>query len=235
MEQNSNSNGNGKTVTTILVVGVLGIVGYLVYKAGKSTAASAAGAGGGAGIYPGGTPVTHPAAGVKNTGTGAGTTVGGLAGLATSILGMFKKKPAAGANTSPVRPGAGGTATGNTKPVKTTPSGSGTSNVATATGGTDNYNDWDGGGGFMVMYPDGSADYYYSDESYAGFSDPAGFWSTAVTGPNGGAIGQNNWDGAGGFIEDFGDGTWDYYTSGGEYAGSGYYDNDGNWVTTMDY
>lgn len=238
MDNNNNNGGNGggKTLTTLLVVGVLGTIGYLIYKAGKGAAATAAG--GTTGVYPGTTvPVTHTAAGVKApatatgaTATGAAATIGVLAGLATSILGMFKKKPTTGATTSPVR-----TVTPSPTPKPTKTATTPTGNSPTTSGADVNYNDWDGNGGFIVINSDGSADYYYSDESYAGFGDPAGYWVTGgITGPNGGTIGRNNWDGANGFIEDFGNGTWDYYTTNGEYVGSGWYDNDGNWVTSMD-
>ncbi len=220
MEPN-NSGGSNAVVTTVLIVTVAGVVGYLLYKAGKGTAAAAAN--GTSGVYGGTALPTHAPAGVKPVQQAGQSNVSAVTGLLNNVLGLFKK----GATKSAVRTVNGvSTQSGSSSGGAATAGGifGGFGSGSTGSGGeqgqTSN-NNWDGNGGYIVIYSDGGADYFYSDNSYAGFSDDIGTWES----PGGGGAAasgdkryDNNWDGQGGYMMVYPDGSAEYFYSDGVYG-----------------
>lgn len=239
-QQNNSGGGGNGTLTAVLLLGVAVMGGYLVYQAGKKTAANQAGgslSGGSSAVYPGTTiPVTHPTTN-KTTGDATNGTVQGVTGLLNSIIGLFGKNKSKPASTTSQTGGGSGGYGGSS-------SGSGGSGTGTGSGGemTGNLvdNNWDDMGGYMYQFPDGTQDYYYSNDSYAGSSDKYGNWVPAPGGVGSGHtdtvqengatcnLVNNNWDDANSYMYQCPDGTQDYYRENGVYAGSS--NKQGDWV-----
>lgn len=215
---------NTGVVTTVVIIGVVGIGGYLLYKAGKSAAAKSAAD---SAVFPGTTlpsntyhaPTTKPA---TNTAGGAAATASAGIGLIKSIIGLFggSKKTK---NTTASTGGTIGQVFPNNTGGGTGSAGGGLGSLPTNNGGTIQNNNWDGAGGYVEIFQDGSADYYYSDGTYA-WSDDIGTWQWEADvnvdpsiGSNGGTIFENNWDGAGGYLEVYSDGSADYFDIDGNY------------------